>query len=169
MTCVATWWKEGKLIFQKSGKCDLCGHMVERREVFSSHFKVKHAIAGRNIHPPASQKQKIQWFVYLEECLHPHASFQYVGSTNSFTHRWSNTKSIMNSIQTRNSVQPGTGLEKNYKQGCSQYSGPDLNHVRVSLLEHFNTSEEKLKAANYNIGPGCRCSLVALWLKNHGG
>ena len=112
--------------FKKSGKCDMCGHMVERREVFSSHFKVKHAIAGRNIHPPASQKQKLQWFVYLEECLHPYATFQYVGSTNSFTHRWSNTKSIINSMQTRNSVQPSTGLEKHFKQGCSQYSRPDL-------------------------------------------
>ena len=86
--------------YQKSsGKCDVCGHMVESRNVFSSHFKVKHAIAGRNIHLPSTWKIKLRWFVYLEECVHPDGIFQYVGSTNSMTQRWSNTKSVINSMQ----------------------------------------------------------------------
>ena len=100
--------------------------MIERREVFSSHFRRIHAMAGRNYHPPSSRKLKLRWFVYLEECVHPNETFQYVGSTNSITQRWSNTKSVINSMQLRNNVQPGTGLETHFKNGCSQYSGPEL-------------------------------------------
>ena len=43
-------------------------------------------------------------------------------------------------------------------QGCSQYSGPELKNVRISLSENFITSEEKLIAAKYKAGSGCRCS-----------
>ena len=55
----------------KSSKCDVCSHMIESRSILSSHFKVKHSIAGHNTHLPASQKLKTKWFVYLEECKHP--------------------------------------------------------------------------------------------------
>ena len=141
----------------KSSKCDVCSHMTEGRTVLSSHFKVKHSIAGHNTHLPASQKVKTKWFVYLEECDHPEGTFQYVGSTDSMTHRWANTKSKCKSIANNENTKPGTGLEKHIKKGCSQY-GPELKSVKISLLEQFNTTEDKLKEANHGGGAGCQCS-----------
>ena len=69
------------------GKCDTCKHMIEKRHVFSSHFQRNHAIAGHNVHRKSTEKPKLKWFVYLEECIHPEGTFQYVGSTNSMTER----------------------------------------------------------------------------------
>ena len=128
--------------------------MVERREVQSNHFDRKHAISGRNIHLAASNKLNLRWFFYLEECIHPTGTYQYVGSTTSMTQRWSNTKSVINSMQTRGNVQPGTRLETHFKKSCSQYSGPSLRHVKIALLEHFDTTEEKLTIANHKPGAG---------------
>ena len=34
--------------FKRAGKCDVCSHIVEKRDVLSRHFKRKHSIAGRN-------------------------------------------------------------------------------------------------------------------------
>ena len=126
--------------------------MVERSHVMSSHFGVKHAIAGRNFHLPATLVSKLRWFIYMEECVHSQGVFQYIGSTTSMTDRWANTKSKINSNR-----KPGTGLEIHYKEGCSQNLGPDLASVRVTLMEHMDTTHEKLAAANHKPGPGCRC------------
>ena len=57
--------------FIKSGKCDVCKHMLERKNVVSSHFGVTHAIAGHDMHPPAIQADKLKWFLYMEDCVHP--------------------------------------------------------------------------------------------------
>ena len=65
--------------FKKSGKCDLCKHMLESKKVLSSHFNVNHAIAGHNVHLPATQDIKLRWFIYMEECVHPEGIFQYIG------------------------------------------------------------------------------------------
>ena len=118
--------------------------MLERSHVMSSHFHVKHSIAGHNIHLPATLTTKLRWFVYMEECVHPDVVFQYIGSTTSMTDRWANTKSKINSNKT-----PGTGLETHYKEGCSQNLGPDLASVRVTLVEHMDTTHEKLAACNH--------------------
>ena len=99
--------------FKKNSKCDLCSHICESRTVLSSHFKVKHSIAGHNVHLPASQKVKTKWFVYLEQCQHPKGTYQYVGSTDSMTHRWANTKSKCKLIASDSNAQPATGLKKN--------------------------------------------------------
>ena len=82
--------------FKSSGKCDVCKHMVEKRDVMSGH----------NVHPPASQTTKLLWLVYMEECVHREGAFQYIGSTTSITERWSNTKSRINLGR-----EAGTGLE----------------------------------------------------------
>ena len=140
--------------FKKNSKCDLCSHICESRTVLSSHFKVKHNIAGHNVHLPASQKVKTKWFVYLEQCQHPEGTYQYVGSTDSMTHRWANTKSKCKLIASDSSAKPGTGLEKHISKGCSEYIGPEMKNVTVSLLEQFNTSDEKLKRANHKGGAG---------------
>ena len=143
---------------KRSGKCDVCKRMVERSEVLSTHFGVKHSIAGNNVHLPATQKEKFSWFTYLLECIHPEGTFQYVGSTNSITHRWANTKSKINALALNNSLQAGTGLEKHFKGGCSQHQGPALESVRVTLLETFMTSKEKTVNSKHKAGEGCRCS-----------
>ena len=141
---------------RQSGKCNVCKHMEERRNVLSTHFKIPHSIAGHNIHLPATQKLKLKWFIYMEECIHPDGVYQYVGSTNSMTHRWSNTKSKINAINAGKEVTPGTGLEKHMRKGCT-VSSPDMKNVRITLLEHFTTSIESLRSAIHQEGPGCRC------------
>ena len=144
--------------YKKTFKCDVCSHMSESRTVLSSHFNVNHNIAGHNVHLPATQKLKTKWFVYMEECKHPEGTYQYVGSTDSMTHRWANTKSKCNQIASNGRTKPGTGLEKHVSKGCSMYNGLELTNVKISLLEQFNTSEEKLKTANHGGGAGCQCS-----------
>ena len=139
--------------FKRTGKCDLCKHMLERRDVMSSHFGVKHSIAGHNIHPPASQTPELEWIIYMEECVHPEGVFQYVGSTTSMTKRWANTKSRIN-----NRKEAGTGLETHYLEGCSQHLGPDLGSVRITLLEHMTSTHDRLTGASHKPGPGCRCA-----------
>ena len=119
---------------------------------------MKHSIAGHNVHLPATQKIKTRWFIYLEECEHPEGIYQYVGSTDSMTHRWANTKSKCKSMSRDEGVKPGTGLEKHIKNGCFQFKWQELNTVKVSLLEQFNTTEEKLRAASHVAGAGCQCS-----------
>ena len=143
---------------KRSGKCDFCKRMVERSEVISTHFGVKHSIAGNNVHLPATQKEKFLWFIYLLECIHPEGRYQYVGSTISVTHRWANTKSKIISLASNPSLQAGTGFEKHFKEGCSQYRGQALESVRVTLLETFVTNKEKTTASNHKAGEGCRCS-----------
>ena len=125
----------------------------------STHFGVSHMIAGNNIHLPATQAKKLNWFIYLEECTHPEGTFQYVGSTDSITHRRANTKSKIISLADGSSAKAGAGLERHFKEGCSQYSGPALNTVRVTLLESMIVSEDDLKTSIHQAGPGCRCTL----------
>ena len=124
----------------------------------SSHFGVAHHIAGNNVHLPATQAKKHKWFIYLEECIHMVGTYQFVGSTDSMTHRWANTKSKIKCLANGGTKKAGTGLEKHYQVGCSEYSGEDLKHIRITLLEQFNTNEESLRASNHQEGPGCRCS-----------
>ena len=73
-------------------------------------------------------------------------NIQYIGSTDSVTDRWVNTKSECKSILRDNNVKPVTGLDKPINIGCSQYE-PDMNPVQIGLLENFITSEEKHKTA----------------------
>ena len=56
------------------------------------------------------------------------------------------------------SLQAGSGLEKHFKEGCSQHQGPAFESVRVTLLETFVTSKEKTQASNHKAGEGCRCT-----------
>ena len=50
---------------KKTGKCDVCAHMVESRDVLSQHFKKKTAISGHNVHLQATEKPRSKWIVYL--------------------------------------------------------------------------------------------------------
>ena len=126
--------------------------MTESKSVLSSHFKMNHVIAGNNIHLKAKEKPKLRWFIYLEQCLHQEGIYQYVGSTNSVTERWANTKS-----KCLAGTSEKTGLEKHYKDGCLAIQRPNLENLTISLLEHYDTTPEKLQSANHRPGPGCVC------------
>ena len=134
-------------------KCDVCEHMLETTSVFSSHFQRRHAVAGNNVHLKATVKVKLRWFVYLHECFPPEGVFQYVGSTCHMTERWANTKSKCNDGKTE-----GSGMEKHFKMGCSANKTRSLENVRITLLEHYDTTTEKVKSANHKPGPACRCT-----------
>ena len=139
--------------YKKSGgKCDVCGHMKETNSVLSKHFGRRHAIHGRNTHLPATMKEKLRWFVYLEEDLK--CELQYIGSTTSMTHRWANTKKKCN---LRNSN--GTGLETHFKEGCPGHIGENLSHIRITLLDHMIVTHEELRNKRHTDKPGCRCNL----------
>ena len=116
-------------------------------------------IASNNVHLPATQTIKLKWFIYLEECVHPEGVFQYVGSTDSMTHRWANTKSKILSLVDGRSDKAGTEFETHFKNGCSEYCGDDLKHVRVTLLENMTITEDDLETSIHQAGPGCRCRL----------
>ena len=139
-------------LFKRTNKCDVCDHMEETTSVLSSHFKRKHAIAGHNVHLKATTKVKLRWFVYLQECVHPEGVFQYVGSTNHITERWANTKSKCNAGNT-----DGSGMEKHFKSGCSANKTVNLENVKITILEHFDTTLVKLTNFNHKPGPACRC------------
>ena len=126
--------------------------MLETRSVESNHFKVKHAISGHNVHLPATQEPKLRWFVYLEEDTS--CALQYVGSTSSMTHRWANTKKMCNERASK-----GTGLEEQFKVGCPCDTGGKKSHIRITLLEHMNVTDEELTKANHRKSPGCQCYL----------
>ena len=126
--------------------------MTETNTVTSSHFKMNHAIAGNNIHLKATQKPKLRWFIYLKECSHPEGIYQYVGSTNSVTVRWANTKS-----KCLAGNKEGTGLEKHFKDSCSVIQSPNLDNLTISLLEHYDTTLQLLESANHQPEPGCVC------------
>ena len=125
---------------------------METRSVPSMHFRVNHSISGHNIHLQATQKQKLRWFIYLEEDTECH--LQYVGSTNSMTHRWANTKKMCNDRKSN-----GTGLENHFLDGCPNDTGKDKLNVNITLLEHMDVTADEIRNQNHKEGPGCRCTL----------
>ena len=110
--------------------------MMETRSVLSMHFEVNHSVSGHNIHLPATQKQKLRWFVYLEEDTK--CKLQYVGYTTSMTHRWANTKKMCNDKKSS-----GTGLENHFKDGCPNDTGKNKDHVNITLLEHLDITSKR--------------------------
>ena len=136
--------------FKSKGKCDVCNHMMETSTVYSFYFNRKFAIHGRNIHLPASKKDKHRWFVYLVEDTACH--LQYVGSTTDVCARWASTKKACLDQNSSN-----TGMYKHFQSGCPAFSG-DLSHLRWTLLDHVDTSLEQLGIAGHVGGVKCRCS-----------
>lgn len=133
-------------------KCDVCSYMIETSYVTSHHFKRKFAIHGRNVHLPASQRNKTRWFVYLVNDTH--CQLQYVGSTTDVCSRWSGTKTA---CQGRNRT--NTGLYKHFMEGCPEHiTSGNVRHLTWTLVDHYDTSEEKLRAAGHTGGVQCRCS-----------
>ena len=138
-------------MFKAKGRCDICSHMVETSTIYSPYFTRKFAIHGRNIHLPATQKNKHTWFFYC--CEDTACSLIYVGSTSDVCKRWANTKKACLDKNSNN-----TGLYKHFKDGCPANNGArDLSHLRWTLVDHMETSEEKLIRAGHQGGAQCRC------------
>ena len=110
----------------------------------------KYAIHGHLFHLPASQKPKLRWFVYLLEDLA--CMLQYVGSTIDICSRWSSTKSACNKGNSNS-----TGMYKHFMDGCQNDTGVEKNHIRLTLLDSMDTTEERLRVAGYQPGPQCIC------------
>ena len=48
-----------------------------------------------------------------------------------------------------------TGLYKHFLDGCPNDTGQDI--IRITLVDFFDTSENKLRQAGHEPGPQCRC------------
>ena len=139
-------------LYKTKGKCDVCSYMEETSCVYSYYFNKRFAIHGRNIHLPASQKNKHRWFVYL--CEDMACQLLYVGSTTDVCGRWANTKKACLDGDSTN-----TGLYKHFNNGCPAYNGNgDLSHLRWTLIDFVDTTAELLTASGHVGGPKCRCS-----------
>ena len=138
--------------YKTKGRCDVCSHMVETSTIYSQYFKRRFAIHGHNVHLPAAHKNKLRWFVYC--CEDTHCNLQYVGSTTDVCKRWASTKKACLDCDS-----VGTGLYKHFKNGCPGGSGGgDLKHLRWTLLDFIDTTQEKLVRVGHQGGPKCRCS-----------
>ena len=128
----------------------MCSYMVETSFVTSYYFQRRFAIHLRNVHLPASMKNKTIWFVYLV-----HDTFcqlLYVGSTVDACSRWSGTKKA---CQDRN--KDNTGLYKHFQTGCPKHlETGDVRHLTYTLLDHITTSQDRLRDAGHQGGAGCR-------------
>ena len=92
----------------------------------------------------------LRWFVYSIEDVP--CQKLIVGSTTNPNNRWSTHKSSCNS-QNSNS----TGLSKHFKLGCPNDLGRDKFTLDFTLLDFYDTTQEKLNLAGHVPGPKCRC------------
>ena len=42
-------------------------------------------------------------------------------------------------------------------EGCPNDTGVDKDHIRLTLLDFLDTTEEKLRLAEHQPGPQCKC------------
>ena len=145
--------------FNQGKSCDTCTHLQRETDCVQSMYNGhKFAIHGHLVHLPAGQKPKLRWFVYLLEDMA--CKLQYVGSTTDVCSRWSSTKSACNK-QNSNS----TGLYKHFMEGCPHDTGVGKGHVRLTLLDYLDTTEERLRLAEHQPGPQCKCEECRKLLK----
>ena len=145
--------------FRQGKSCDACLHLQRETTCVKSMYNQRtFAIHGHLTHLPASQKPKLRWFVYLMEDLS--CMLQYVGSTIDVCSRWSSTKSALNKANSNS-----TGLYKHFMDGCRNDTGLSKSHIRLTLIDFLDTTEEKLAAAAHQPGPQCKCTECKKLLK----
>ena len=113
--------------------------------------KRKHAVHGHLVHLRPGQRVKLRWFVYLLEdmlCLK-----QYIGSTTDICSRWSSTKSDCNKADSNR-----TGPYKHFQEACPNDTGRSKSRFRLTLVDFYDTTEDKLRLARHEVGPQCRCN-----------
>jgi hypothetical protein len=78
---------------------------------------------------------------------------QYVGSTTDVCSRWSSTKSACNRADS-----VCTGMYRHFMDGCPNDGGREKDQLQLTLLDFFDTSEEKLLQCGHQAGPQCKCT-----------
>ena len=134
----------------QTARCDLCSQMVETSTVTSIYFKQKFAIHGRNIHLPASTKKPLRWFVYVVHDLE--CQLVYVGSTSNACKRWAACKTAIRRKETN------TGLYQHHLTCPAYQESGEFSHLTWTLVDHIDTSEQKLAEVGHTGGAKCRCS-----------
>ena len=124
--------------------------MTERQYVESFHFGTSSKIHGHLAHDKGPIGM-LRWFIYSIEDVP--CQLKIVGSTTNPASRWRTYKSTCNSKNSNS-----TGLAKHFKTGCPNDLGKDKNTLDFTLLDFFDTTEEKLTLVNHEPGPKCRCS-----------
>ena len=136
---------------KERSNCDVCSYMIETSFVTSYYFGRRFAIHLKNIHLPAGMRNKMVWFVYLAHDTS--CQLLYVGSTSDVCARWSQTKKA---CQDKN--RDNTTLYKHFQDGCQKHvETGNIRHLTFTLIDHIETSSERLRDASHQGGAGCRC------------
>ena len=109
--------------------------------IYQIHGHLRHDLAIRD---------KIRWYIYCIEDLPCHKLI--IGSTQNPTERWANYKSTCNKESSKSS-----GLAKHFMDGCPFDKGKKKETLSFTLIDHYDTTEEKIQNAGHVQGPKCRC------------
>ena len=123
--------------------------MKERETVGSYFYSQKFKIHGHLRHD-FSPPNKIRWYVYCIEDLP--CRKQIIGSTQNPSLRWANYKSTCNKESSKS-----TGLAKHFMDGCPFDQGKEKPTLSMTLIDFYDTTEEKINRAGHVQGPKCRC------------
>ena len=96
---------------------------------------------------------KVRWFIYVIQDIP--CSKIYTGSTQNPVSCFSNHKSTRNNPEKQK--HGGTGLCRHFKSVCPNDSGKDKRNLNITLIDFYDTTEEKLLRAGHVPGPKCRC------------
>ena len=123
--------------------------MKQTGTIESIHYKTKAKIHGHlqhDYHPEG----KIRWFIY--SILDMPCQKLIIGSTQNPLERWRNYKSTCNK-ENSNSM----GLSKHFMDGCPFDQGKEKKTLNYTLIDYYDTTDEKLRLALHVPGPRCRC------------
>ena len=123
--------------------------MREKSTFESIHFNQQFKIHGHLAHDKVPVG-KIRWWIY--RILDIPCNKIIVGSSQDPKARWANYKSSCNLRKSN-----GTGLCKHFMEGCPNDQGPDKFTLDFTLIDYYDTTDEKLRLANHVSGPKCRC------------
>ena len=123
--------------------------MQETSYIESFFFKKKHWIHGNLAHD-RSPEGKIRWYIYTIEDIPCHK--QIVGSTINPTKRWAVHKSSCNSKSSKS-----TGISKHFMEGCPHDPGKQKDTLKMTLIDYWDTTAQKLLEAGHEKGAQCRC------------
>ena len=129
----------------------MCSHMKPTDSVYSYHFGTKIKVHGRLSHD-VSPPGFIRWYIYVIEDMP--CQLLYCGSTQNPVARFSSHKSSCNNGQSK-----ASGLAKHFMNGgCPYDPGRGKETLNFTLVDHMDTTAEKLSAVGHTGGAYCDCS-----------
>ena len=84
----------------------------------------------------------------------------YIGSTQNPYSRWSTHKNSANFPEGKNPLKkkkPASGLAKHFLKGCPNDKGQSKHTLTFTLLDYYDTTDERLDSVGHLPGPQCRC------------